>query len=364
MSLARYVLLHFFFLLSHLVPHSAHPPCLGFSCGNLGDIGFPLSNTTNPECGLSVMNCTGPQPKVQFHEQGKWYPVNSINYNGRSITIYDQDVQTQLESGRCDSLRNFTVQTSPLLSINVTDTSPLFKCKRENSPISPFNFFDKFSNYTGCRDYDLYFYPDTEKVLPPLPETLYNICSVVHLPRTRIPVSASGLRIDNLTLLWNANFSISWDTSPVCIDCHVNGGVVLPAAGIIVVTLILVYLRTKAKNSILPWKKKTATTKHIEAFFKNRGSLSPKQYQYKEDLPIHGGVSEVEKKIRKKMVLVGLWCIQTHPSDRPSMSRALEMLEGSLEVLPIPPKPCFSSPERVSFSSSITLPSSIMDNKV
>ena len=46
----------------------------------------------------------------------------------------------------------------------------------------------------------------------------------------------------------------------------------------------------------------------------------------------------------RKMVLVGLWCIQTNPFDRPSMSKVVEMLEGSPEALRIPPKPLLSIP--------------------
>ncbi|KAH6803681.1 PR5-like receptor kinase [Perilla frutescens var. frutescens] len=59
-----------------------------------------------------------------------------------------------------------------------------------------------------------------------------------------------------------------------------------------------------------------------------------------------------------KMVMVGLWCIQTAPSDRPSMSKVVEMLEGSLQSIQIPPKPFFSSPKLLGplqFSSSINM---------
>ncbi|KAK8525897.1 hypothetical protein V6N12_020384 [Hibiscus sabdariffa] len=51
-----------------------------------------------------------------------------------------------------------------------------------------------------------------------------------------------------------------------------------------------------------------------------------------------------ETEIARKMILVGLWCIQTNPLDRPTMSRVIEMLEGSVQVLQIPPKPYMSSP--------------------
>ncbi|KAM5571203.1 LEAF RUST 10 DISEASE-RESISTANCE LOCUS RECEPTOR-LIKE PROTEIN KINASE-like 2.1 [Rosa sericea] len=56
--------------------------------------------------------------------------------------------------------------------------------------------------------------------------------------------------------------------------------------------------------------------------------------------------TEEEKQIARKMILVGLWCIQTRPSDRPSMSQVIEMLEGNIEALQIPPKPVLSSPVR------------------
>ncbi|KAH7685487.1 Glycerophosphodiester phosphodiesterase protein, partial [Dioscorea alata] len=44
------------------------------------------------------------------------------------------------------------------------------------------------------------------------------------------------------------------------------------------------------------------------------------------------------------MILVGLWCIQTRPEDRPSMNEVVEMLEGSIDELQMPPKPYLSSP--------------------
>ncbi|XP_020105293.1 LEAF RUST 10 DISEASE-RESISTANCE LOCUS RECEPTOR-LIKE PROTEIN KINASE-like 2.1 isoform X2 [Ananas comosus] len=43
--------------------------------------------------------------------------------------------------------------------------------------------------------------------------------------------------------------------------------------------------------------------------------------------------------IVRKMILVALWCIQTMPDDRPSMSRVVNMLEGDISDLQLPPKP-------------------------
>ncbi|MCH93184.1 receptor-like kinase [Trifolium medium] len=62
---------------------------------------------------------------------------------------------------------------------------------------------------------------------------------------------------------------------------------------------------------------------------------------------IPGEVITVEEgEIAKRMTIVGLWCIQTFPNDRPTMSRVIEMLEGNVISLEIPPKPILSSPTR------------------
>ncbi|KAL5830500.1 hypothetical protein ACOSQ3_019968 [Xanthoceras sorbifolium] len=57
---------------------------------------------------------------------------------------------------------------------------------------------------------------------------------------------------------------------------------------------------------------------------------------------------EIEKdgdeEIAKKLAIVGLWCIQWNAIDRPSMTMVMQMLEGDLQCLEIPPnKPFVSS---------------------
>ncbi|MED6204587.1 hypothetical protein PIB30_010441 [Stylosanthes scabra] len=56
--------------------------------------------------------------------------------------------------------------------------------------------------------------------------------------------------------------------------------------------------------------------------------------------------TEEENGIITKMTLVGLWRIQINASNRPSMSKVVEMLEGPLQSIPYPPKPVVSSPTR------------------
>ncbi|KAH6810099.1 hypothetical protein C2S51_027882 [Perilla frutescens var. frutescens] len=69
-------------------------------------------------------------------------------------------------------------------------------------------------------------------------------------------------------------------------------------------------------------------------------------------------MSEDESQVLKRnLIIVGLWCIQTNPKDRPSMTKVVEMLEGKLGALEVPPKPDLYSPPRpASISISISEP--------
>ncbi|XP_010441031.1 PREDICTED: probable receptor-like protein kinase At5g39030 [Camelina sativa] len=66
-------------------------------------------------------------------------------------------------------------------------------------------------------------------------------------------------------------------------------------------------------------------------------------------------ITKEEKETAKKMIVVGLWCIQPCPSDRPPMNKVVEMMEGRLDALEIPPKPSMHiSAEVIPESSSLS----------
>lgn len=50
-----------------------------------------------------------------------------------------------------------------------------------------------------------------------------------------------------------------------------------------------------------------------------------------------------DEETAKKLSIVALWCIQWNPAERPSMSMVIQMLEGDLQSLEMPPKPFVSS---------------------
>ena len=87
-----------------------------------------------------------------------------------------------------------------------------------------------------------------------------------------------------------------------------------------------------------------------------------KHLELNEELGLLGLLNEGDEDNARKMIIVSLWCIQTDPSNRPSMSRVVEMLEGSLESLQIPPKPYLSSPSRSPIGSSTVMVSMQYDS--
>ncbi|XP_039161666.1 rust resistance kinase Lr10-like [Eucalyptus grandis] len=57
------------------------------------------------------------------------------------------------------------------------------------------------------------------------------------------------------------------------------------------------------------------------------------------------GVVEEEREVIKKMIIVALWCIQLIPDHRPPMNKVLEMLEGDISNVHMPPKPLIYPPD-------------------
>lgn len=72
------------------------------------------------------------------------------------------------------------------------------------------------------------------------------------------------------------------------------------------------------------------------------------------ELELGDSVVGEEVHIARKMVMVGLWCIQMNPKDRPSMKRVVEMLCGDTDAIEMPPKPFVFSPPRLQIEPEIT----------
>ncbi|GJZ88590.1 protein kinase-like domain, concanavalin A-like lectin/glucanase domain protein [Tanacetum coccineum] len=73
---------------------------------------------------------------------------------------------------------------------------------------------------------------------------------------------------------------------------------------------------------------------------------------HEEQLGLHGIVSEEENEMVRKMIIVGLWCIQTNPLSRPTITKKHWEMVGKTDLasLEFPPRPIFVfSPRYVGF---------------
>ncbi|KAI9071128.1 hypothetical protein K1719_046905 [Acacia pycnantha] len=71
------------------------------------------------------------------------------------------------------------------------------------------------------------------------------------------------------------------------------------------------------------------------------------QFDEEKDIEMED-LTEEEKNLAKKMIIVALCCIQLKPGDRPSMSKVIEMLEvDDVSSLEMPPKPSLYPNEQV-----------------
>ncbi|CAA2957647.1 rust resistance kinase Lr10-like [Olea europaea subsp. europaea] len=61
---------------------------------------------------------------------------------------------------------------------------------------------------------------------------------------------------------------------------------------------------------------------------------------------------EEDTKIAKRLIIVGLWCIQWYPADRPSMKVVIQMLDG--ENMPVMPPNPFAASESANINTTAT----------
>ncbi|XP_048447687.1 PR5-like receptor kinase [Pyrus x bretschneideri] len=112
--------------------------------------------------------------------------------------------------------------------------------------------------------------------------------------------------------------------------------------------MLLMEMASRRKN----WK---ATVEHSSQIFFPLWVYD--QYTVGNNLEMDN-VTEEEKKVIRKMVITALWCIQMKPSDRPLMSKVIEMLGGDVECLQMPLRPSLCPQE-----THVTM-GDIQDNKL
>ncbi|KAL9352513.1 hypothetical protein Peur_055193 [Populus x canadensis] len=270
----------------------AFKKCLPFNCGKLGEIGFPFTNNTSPEiCGpYAVDGCHENSQRIQLVRGGKWFELNNISPAG-TISITEEDLRGHLNSNSCDSFNNLSLPVRvPYLSNTKISNLTLFKC----DPSVNFPHHLEF-NYTGCKNFSIYYTRDTS--LPSPPPT----CSILQLPVNKTESYGDIFR------LLTATFSIEVLVTPFCYRCYLQRGEcqiiegqskcihsieeskklrlklgLAVGIGVLMITICCVIIRKYSSIHFLSCRRKTRGSQSIEAFLSNYGTLAPKRYSYSE----------------------------------------------------------------------------------
>ncbi|KAK0573770.1 hypothetical protein LWI29_013323 [Acer saccharum] len=106
-----------------------HPKCPSFPCGILGQIKFPFSNRTNPECGLFIVDNCNKQDgqKIQLGKDGPQFYITDIKLD-YTLQLRDLEFEKPRQHGSCISLQNVTLPTSAYLTFNVPSNETMLKC--------------------------------------------------------------------------------------------------------------------------------------------------------------------------------------------------------------------------------------------
>ncbi|XP_059440747.1 LEAF RUST 10 DISEASE-RESISTANCE LOCUS RECEPTOR-LIKE PROTEIN KINASE-like 1.1 [Corylus avellana] len=218
------VFLFVFFVLSYLLLlNSAEEAvkytqkCPPFHCGLLGNIHFPFTSKSKPECGVFKVDCQDDHDKpstIQLEDDGREYEVRSISLDN-TIFINDTQLGEHFKSKKCESLTNLTSSSYSFISFEIAKLSQtFFKCKRTLN-ISPPTDFKNMS----CNGYNIY-YSNSSDSFPSSPSG----CSIIQLPKKESPRNGPLPDDDNLFGLLSGDFELRVRVSDECTRCHNRGG--------------------------------------------------------------------------------------------------------------------------------------------
>ncbi|XP_031247692.1 LEAF RUST 10 DISEASE-RESISTANCE LOCUS RECEPTOR-LIKE PROTEIN KINASE-like 1.1 isoform X2 [Pistacia vera] len=182
--------------------------CPSFPCGFLGDIRFPFSNRTHPECGLLIVdNCTEDVQKIQLRKDGPWFNVAAISQDNM-IQLYDKNFEEQLKNCSPKSLKTLSLPISPFLSFNVPYNQSAFQCPSVYALPKNFSFLCKNSLHSYI------FYSIPSGHFPSSPPR----CSPFNY---RVNKTETIVEYSNL---FTGRFNLEVNVTDECYHCFFGGG--------------------------------------------------------------------------------------------------------------------------------------------
>ncbi|KAL3367985.1 hypothetical protein AABB24_009052 [Solanum stoloniferum] len=198
-----------------------------FSCGNLTDLSFPFSLSTQPDCGIMFLSgCDAKTfPKIRLLPEGDSYyvVVNMYNY---TVWVEDPKLHAKLRQHNCQAFNEkFSLPYSPSISFETLPLNILnfFKCNSTSSSTPNItqqmkDHFAGYRMYSGCKDFSLFYKlpggDDEDVRAGNLPAN----CSLIGLPIRSISDD------DGVFNMLSATFFVEWKISEDCNKCHYGGG--------------------------------------------------------------------------------------------------------------------------------------------
>ncbi|XP_006344161.2 probable serine/threonine-protein kinase At1g18390 isoform X2 [Solanum tuberosum] len=198
-----------------------------FSCGNLTNLSFPFSLSTQPDCGIMFLSgCDAKTfPKIRLLPEGDWYyaVVNLFNY---TVWVEDPKLHAKLRQHKCQAFnKNLSLPASPSISFEILPVNILnfIKCNSTSSSTPNIthkmkDYFADYRMYNGCKDFSIYYKlhgGDDEHVRA---GNLPANCSLIRLP------THSRSDDGDLFNMLSAGFLVEWKLSEDCNKCHYGGG--------------------------------------------------------------------------------------------------------------------------------------------
>ncbi|KAH0668652.1 hypothetical protein KY289_023145 [Solanum tuberosum] len=292
-----------------------------FSCGNLTDLSFPFSLSTQPDCGIvPISGCDNkPFPRIQLLPGGEWYYAMGKEYSN-IVWVVDPKLQTILRKNKCQAFNEIiSLSDSPSISFTAVNLQNFYKCNRTSSNNPYINqtmkdHFDGYESYDGCDGFTIYykFYGvDDEDILA---GNHTANCSLIRLPYYQTEPG------NNLVNFLRSAFLVEWKLSDDCNECHYGGGrcqtdkknnflcykagtskrgylqtiwfKVATGASLFTVGLLGLLFCFREKilwyKCLRFWESNTQDHQRVEEFLKNYGSYAPNRYNYTDIKRITG----------------------------------------------------------------------------
>nr|TKR90340.1 hypothetical protein D5086_0000234550 [Populus alba] len=330
--------------------HSCEPK----NCGAGPNISYPfwLSQEQESFCGYPnfMLNCSDKRPVLAISNdvciiEDIFYANNSMRVV--NAAVYEETCPTPLHNISLDRTTPFTI------SPGYIDFSFFYNC---TSKPKDYNNLYNLSCATNSTHYSFAGFHLEEIEI----RSIYSLNSCQDFANTPIHTGEEdigSLLRANYTDVLKMGFLMNW-TARNCSSCERSGG----RCGYENTAFICFCSDRPRLESCDAGTSSNAVRKILIGLGAALGTLVTMliavfwHLELDDGFELNGVTNAEQSDIVRQIAIVGLWCILTYPSDRPSMRKVIEMLEGPLGALKIPPKPRLYSPPRLlSYSSTTSL---------